>query len=241
MQAHKSVETDMRAIIVDGAVYVPPMRSRTRLLEIVESMGFPADQFDLDAKYSEVTVSKRTVAIAHACERYAQPPGPFGYDEVASEWSFDPVDTCVSRVHTYEQMDFDDATESIIDYINRKCDAALTVVERGYTQKVISTWPQQRAEAEAYRADPNAKVPLITGLASRRGIELNDLASRIDAKVEAAGMATGDILGIQQKAEDAIKEISSHYGTDQFPADWFQQYELIASEAHQSFEYWNNL
>ena len=73
-----------------------------------------------------------------------------------------------------------------------------------YVQTERETWPTQIAEANAYLADPAAEVPLITTLATNRGVALADLVSWIKANEALYREAVGTLLGMQQAELDAL-------------------------------------
>ena len=73
-----------------------------------------------------------------------------------------------------------------------------------YTTAETSTWTKQESEARAYQVNNAAPAPLITALATNRGIAIAELVTRIIAKADAYATAVGQLLGVQQKQEDAI-------------------------------------
>lgn len=73
-----------------------------------------------------------------------------------------------------------------------------------YTAEERETWYVQVQEARAYLADPNAVVPLISTIASARGMQIGDIANNIISKDEQYRVAVGQILGQQQ---EVIKQI----------------------------------
>ena len=73
-----------------------------------------------------------------------------------------------------------------------------------YTTAETSTWTKQESEARAYQVNNTAPTPLITALATNRGIAIAELVTRIIAKADAYATAVGQLLGVQQKQEDAI-------------------------------------
>ena len=66
------------------------------------------------------------------------------------------------------------------------------------------TFDQQLIEAQAYMADDTAAVPLLSALASARGIELADLVQRVIAKSNAFTQLSGYIIGQRQALEDRL-------------------------------------
>ena len=68
----------------------------------------------------------------------------------------------------------------------------------GYDSYEISSWPQQSEEARARNANPNAEVPLVSAIATARGMELSEMVTRILQKEALFKPAFGTILGTKQ-------------------------------------------
>lgn len=68
------------------------------------------------------------------------------------------------------------------------------------------TWQQQEAEALAYQADPNTPTPLLTGIATQRGITVAELAQRVIANAAAWRAVAPDLCGQRQAASDQIED-----------------------------------
>jgi len=83
-------------------------------------------------------------------------------------------------------------------------DAAMAALSSRYSGHEKLSWPKQEQEAKALQADPDATAPLLRGIATNRGITIEELQARVLANVEAFEAAAGDILGTQQKYEDEI-------------------------------------
>lgn len=66
------------------------------------------------------------------------------------------------------------------------------------------TWQDQEHEALAYQADPNAPTPLLTGIATQRGITVAELAQRVIANAAAWRAVAPDLCGQRQAAADQI-------------------------------------
>ncbi len=88
--------------------------------------------------------------------------------------------------------------------INEQCDAMLGGLTKSYPGSELLTFDQQKAEAEAYLADNTTHCPLLAPLAAARGIELEDLCTRVIAKATAFSAASGAIIGQRQKFEDLL-------------------------------------
>lgn len=93
--------------------------------------------------------------------------------------------------------------------INAACDLAGAAVLKGYPDVEIKTWPQQAAEAAILAADPQADTPLLSKIATDRGLSVADLAARVQTKEAAFKAAAGGLLGMRQALEDQIDAATS--------------------------------
>lgn len=88
--------------------------------------------------------------------------------------------------------------------LNAACDASLAAMTGGYPQAELLTFDKQEAEARAYLSDPATATPLLSALATGRGIPLNELVLRVIAKADAFAVASGQIIGQRQALEDSL-------------------------------------
>ena len=112
------------------------------------------------------------------------------------------------------------ADKPLNEFQNDKKQAALDVftkaieeIKSGYSADEISSWDQQKLEAEAYVADNTVVTPLLSKIATARGITVDLLATSIMVKVSAFQDAFGTALGEKQKTEDAIQLIMQDTST----------------------------
>ncbi|MEQ6289625.1 hypothetical protein ACFPAG_03250 [Vogesella sp. GCM10023246] len=91
--------------------------------------------------------------------------------------------------------------------INMEAARSLSVLSSAYPAGEVQSWPQQTREAELLAADPQALAPLLTAIAAARGLSVAELASRVQAKVQAYAMASGQIIGRRQALEDALMAV----------------------------------
>ena len=88
--------------------------------------------------------------------------------------------------------------------INAECQKAVAALENDYPDSEVQSWPQQVKEATALSADPQADAPLLTAIATARGLPVAELASRVLDKMNAYAAASGVLIGQRQAAEDLI-------------------------------------
>lgn len=88
--------------------------------------------------------------------------------------------------------------------INARCDEELSRLKTGYPEGEVTTWDQQVSEVHTVITAPGSPAPLLSAIASQRGIELSVLAARVQDKAQAYAVASGSIIGNRQKLEDQI-------------------------------------
>jgi hypothetical protein len=93
--------------------------------------------------------------------------------------------------------------------INAECQKAVAALAKDYPDSEVQSWPQQVKEATALSADPQADVPLLTAIATARGLPVAELASRVLDKMNVYAVASGVLIGQRQAAEDAIDAAES--------------------------------
>jgi hypothetical protein len=73
-----------------------------------------------------------------------------------------------------------------------------------YLPEERETWTVQKAESEAWLADPSAPTPMLSAMASTRSMALADLVARVIENVALFQAASGMILGTQQALLDLV-------------------------------------
>lgn len=81
---------------------------------------------------------------------------------------------------------------------------AINVIAAQYPDTERDSWPKQEAEARAYLAESSAATPLLSAIATARGITVADLAARVLTNAAAYSVAGGEIIGRRQARMDAI-------------------------------------
>lgn len=72
-----------------------------------------------------------------------------------------------------------------------------------------ATWAQQKAEAQAYTADPSASVPMLTALADARGITVAEMVAKVNTAVADFNATIATLLANKQARRQEIKACSS--------------------------------
>lgn len=76
-----------------------------------------------------------------------------------------------------------------------------------YADHEQQTFEQQRREAVEWYADHTVQTPMLSRIAARRGLSLDELVSRVLAKASAFAIAAGDLVGAQNAIEDRVVAI----------------------------------
>ena len=72
-----------------------------------------------------------------------------------------------------------------------------------------NTWSKQRKELEEYTANNSASVPLLTALASSRGISIGDMATLVETAITNYDDKVKTLLASKQEVEKEIKDCST--------------------------------
>lgn len=88
--------------------------------------------------------------------------------------------------------------------LSAACSQRMDAIKAGYPAEEVQSWDKQESEARAYTANSSAATPLLSALATARGITLADLASRVIAKADQFAAASGAIIGKRQHYEDQV-------------------------------------
>jgi hypothetical protein len=90
----------------------------------------------------------------------------------------------------------------------------MTAIASPYTPEERETWPIQLTEAHAWLSDNTAPTPLLTALATARGITVAELAAKIQQNDALFRQVIGSLLGEQQKKITDLKgghnNVASH-------------------------------
>ncbi|MBY6111233.1 hypothetical protein KUV74_12595 [Halomonas sp. DP1Y21-3] len=89
--------------------------------------------------------------------------------------------------------------------INTAYEAELASIRSEYPESEQMTWDKQEREARAFLADSSTATPLMDAMATGRGMDKTELATRIIAKADAWMQASGLATGRRQALEDQVK------------------------------------
>lgn len=88
--------------------------------------------------------------------------------------------------------------------IRQRYAQAMDDIVKPYAKTEQLTWDAQVKEADAYLADNQADVPMISALATNRGVQLPDLVAWIKGNEALYRVVVGTLLGQQQAELDAL-------------------------------------
>lgn len=84
-------------------------------------------------------------------------------------------------------------------------DAFLKVQSKEYSEMERQTWDSQRTEASALLVDPQADAPLVRAIANARGMDVVEMARRIQENTQAWSVLAGGATGQRLKYQDALE------------------------------------
>jgi len=82
--------------------------------------------------------------------------------------------------------------------------AYVQAIEDQYPEFEKRTWPDQKIDVLAFRANPNASTPTLDDIAAYRGVERLVIIEAADAKVSSMHAIATKLSGHRQKLEDEI-------------------------------------
>ena len=128
---------------------------------------------------------------------------PDGSEHTITEIDIVPPDDAL-----YEQPiippTFEEASEAKLREINAACNAAMKEYVKDYPELEINTFDEQLKEANAYTADNTAETPILTIIARKREITIDDLVQRVLAKADEFKAASASAIGQRQALNDQL-------------------------------------
>ena len=119
-----------------------------------------------------------------------------------------PKDTWVEMYELYPN-DFPIPTEEQLKAlaakrIREKYALLMDAIVKPYTKTEQLTWDAQVKEADAYIVNNQAATPMLTTMATHRGVTLEDLVTWVKENEMAFRIAIGTLLGQQQRELDIL-------------------------------------
>jgi hypothetical protein len=126
-----------------------------------------------------------------SCDDGADPATP-GIISVLTQEEFDAAESAEMTAR------FDREKAERIKSVNRACDLGIRALVKSYPEHEISSWHQQVREATDYTLDNNAPTPLLSAIASGRGVTVPELVAKVHTKAAEYSAASGAIIGKRQ-------------------------------------------
>jgi len=102
----------------------------------------------------------------------------------------------------------------LLDLTQKKVETALAIrdkysllmaaVATPYSSEERETWHIQVKEADAYLAEPTTLTPMLSAMATSRGISLSEMVAKVKENDTLFCVVIGDLLGSQQKELDNL-------------------------------------
>lgn len=113
-------------------------------------------------------------------------------------WQHDPN---LARQQLTEQR------ATVLTKLNDDCEAMLAVLRADCPESEVTSWAKQEVEARALVVNPDAPSPLLTAIASTRGLTVTELAQRVITKADTYAISAGTLIGRRQALEDKLMAI----------------------------------
>ena len=132
------------------------------------------------------------------------------YSEAASWCNASGKATIEDKGEYYEivalpEQSFEEIKSEKLSEINARCDAILDSAVSSYPQSEVLTFDQQVEEVRLYQQSGHpGSAPLLSALATARGISLDELCIRVLTKRAQFSTLSGVVIGQRQRQNDKI-------------------------------------
>lgn len=109
-----------------------------------------------------------------------------------------------SMAPTFRELTKEELKPYLLISINADYESSITALTSGIPASEIATWPDQKAEANAWTLDNSVATPLIDSICLTRECDKEYLVSKILAKNKYYSIEVGKLTGIRQKLEKEI-------------------------------------
>lgn len=159
----------------------------------------PAIQADAKVRVWSVPLAYRENGLFVAVILPGQ-PGEIPACSLADTEYLGELDYLAAEAHKLEA-----AKAAKLVELNAGCERALSSLTASYPPGELQSWPQQVKEAADLAADPQAETPLLSAIATARGLTVAELAERVRLKAEAYAQLSGSAIGRRQALEDLLE------------------------------------
>ena len=126
-------------------------------------------------------------------------------DFMAGAYSYDGTTWTVVNQDLIDNSPLNVARADKQQQIRTWFESQFSALQSEYTQIEIDTFKTQEEEARAYTADPTAPTPMLSGIATARGITVDSLAMKVAENAQTYKLLAAPIMGKKQRLEDALK------------------------------------
>ena len=95
---------------------------------------------------------------------------------------------------------------AMVVVLNKKLDRKLTSYFNQFSSVEKATWDIQLAEAKSYTADNTASTPILSTIATERGLTVDDLVGKVLVKASAYQEMVAKLIGEKQSLETKIQK-----------------------------------
>lgn len=121
---------------------------------------------------------------------------------VNNEWVTSNDEAVQAIIDSYDPLPR--AKQEARQRIIKQCQDAAAVMENAYPEIEKRTFTRQEAEARAYVADNSAATPILSAIASARGLTVGELANRVIAHSDLFTAQAAALIALRQAKEDQI-------------------------------------
>lgn len=104
--------------------------------------------------------------------------------------------------------------------IDADFESAISSLTAGWPQHEIQTWGKQEAEARALVANPLAPTPMLSMIASTRGLSVLELAQRVIRDADAFTTASAYYVGVRHKTRQLVQALPDESNYQRLPELW---------------------
>jgi hypothetical protein len=101
--------------------------------------------------------------------------------------------------------------------IDTDFETAVAALTAGWPVHEMQTWSKQEAEARAFTADPLAATPMLSAIASTRGLTVAQLAERVIRDADAFTAASAYYVGLRHKTRQLVQALPDEGSLERLP------------------------
>lgn len=162
----------------------------------------------LDIQYGDANTGEWQLVDDHRQAKLFTPDGPYTLGESYLGQIYDGLGVLPSWLSVEpgpgQEPSLEHLREQQLMLVNAGFERAVSELTAGYPATERLTWPVQQAEALAWSTDPSAVTPYLDGIATARGISLEEMRQKALAQVRSFLEVTQQLIGVRQGLRDRI-------------------------------------